>query len=111
MKRMRIDREGTHFSRRDHHAGLVPPLVQFGLYAKARGCMRVADQFHERFEGQEGAPPPILREVTEEPMLDSVPLACAGRKVRHVNRELKLVGQTLESGLPRPRPIAIAATG
>ena len=109
MKLVRIDREGAHLGRRDHDPCLVPTLVQFRFHAQPGGRLRVPDQCHERFKGHEGAAPPVFREVTEEPVLNLVPLARARWKVGDVNRQPEVVGQALETGLPRARPIAVAS--
>src|SRR3984885_8876460 len=52
---------------------------------------------------------PSLRYVTEQPVLDLIPLGGAGRIVVDVNDETGLVGQFLQFDLPKPPPRAIRA--
>ena len=43
---------------------------------------------------------PVLRDVTEQPVLDLVPFRCAGRIVVDADHEPGLVGQLLQFELP-----------
>jgi hypothetical protein len=54
-----------------------------------------------------GWPPPIARDVAEQPVLDRVPLACAGRKVTDADLKARVVGEALKLGLPQAQPIAV----
>ena len=68
-----------------------------------------ADQFdHGKAIGQRSAAP-VLRDVAEHPVLDLVPLRCAGRIVVDVDHEPGLVGQLLQFELPEPHPRPIRA--
>src|SRR3712207_4037316 len=50
----------------------------------------------------------VLREEGEQPVLDLVPFAGAGREVADAERQARLVGQPLQLPLPQPQPRAVA---
>jgi hypothetical protein len=58
-----------------------------------------------------GSPAPVLRDETEQVVLDLVPLARPRRKVAHNQRNPQLIGQFLQASFPqtRTRPVAPAA--
>jgi hypothetical protein len=71
----------------------------------------MANELDESFEGRQWLAPPVLGDVTEEAMLDLVPLAGAGREVTDPHTQVRLVGEVLELELPGMRSVPIAATG
>ena len=85
MKDVRVQGEVAHLSLRDDEAGLIASLIQLGFDAQPRGGAGVADELDEGLEGAQRTPPPVLRDVAEQPVLDLVPLARARRKVADVN--------------------------
>jgi hypothetical protein len=91
--------------------GAIPSFVQLGLYTEASHRARVPDELYDRFEGTQGTPPPILRDMAEQAMFNLVPLARARREVRHVDTQLEIVGQLLEPALPGAAAIPIAPAG
>src|SRR5437879_5848293 len=101
MKRVRVQREGPHFRVGDDAARRVPSVVQFRFDTQARCRSRMANERDDRLEGVERTTTPILGDVTEEPMLDLVPLAGARWEMRDVNPEAQVVGQSLQFLLPR----------
>ena len=106
---MTMQRDGAHFGRGDLDASAIPALVQLRAHAQPARGAGVADQVDDRFEGPERAAPPVRGDVTEEPMLDLVPLARARREVTHRDAQLEVVGQPLQFGFPGARAIAVAA--
>lgn len=72
------------------------------------GC---ADERHDGFErpGRTGAP--VLRDVTEQGCLILFHLLVTAREMRHVNRELPVVSESLQARLPGARAVRIAAAG
>src|SRR5437016_137100 len=52
---------------------------------------------------------PVLADEGEEPVLDFVPLAGAGRQVVDHDIEVEFVGQLLQFPFPQPHPRAVAA--
>ena len=104
-----MQRDGAHLGRGDLDAGPIPALVQLRAHPQPGRGAGVADQIDDRFERPEGASSPVGGDVTEEPMLDLVPLARARWEVTHGDAQCEGVSQALQFGLPRPRAIAIAA--
>ena len=96
-----MQRDGAQFGRGDLDAGAIPALVQLRAHAQPRRGAGVANQIDDRFELPERAAPPVRRDVTEEPMLDLVPLARARWKVTDGDAQLKGIGQALQFGVPR----------
>src|SRR5712672_878527 len=74
------------------------------------GC---GDELDDDLVADQGASLPVLADEGEEPVLDLVPLAGAGREMADGDVEPDLVGQLLELPLPQThaRPIAAAAIG
>ena len=107
------DVEGFHCGFADLDALLVAAGVECTLDFQTGLGRGRADQFdHGKAIGQRSAAP-VLRDVAEHPVLDLVPLRCAGRIVVDVDHEPGLVGQLLQLELPQPdpHPIAAAAVG
>src|SRR5712692_628047 len=109
MERMWMQRQRTHLRLAHVLPRWVGPLVQLGLDAQASLRPRVTDQLHDRLEGAERTASPVLGDVTEEAVLDLVPLAGAGREVRDVNTQTQVISQALQLRLPSARAIAVAA--
>ncbi len=81
MKDVRVQGEVAHLSLGDDEAGLIASLIELGPDAQTRGRARVADQLDEGLEGAQRTAAPVLRDVTEEPVLDLVPRTRARREV------------------------------
>jgi hypothetical protein len=65
------------------------------------------DQFDHGEAIDERATAPVLRDVTEQPVLDLVPLGCAGWIVADVDHEAGLLGELLQLDRgERPAPWA-----
>src|SRR5512142_2333649 len=62
----------------------------------------LTDQVDHHRSTHQGTTAPILREMTEHPVLDLVPLARARREVAHRDREPQEIGQLLDRYLPKP---------
>src|SRR2546425_9645576 len=86
----------------------VQAAIKPSPYAQSRSCTRVANEVDDRFQGSERLPSPVLCDMTEEPVLNLVPLARAGREVADDDIEARVVGEPLKLKLPSVRPIAIA---
>ena len=99
-----MQREALHFGAWNDDARGVAAFVELGFDSQAGGGPGVPDQGHHGFERAQRAPAPVLRDVTEQAVLDLVPLARARREVRHMDGEAQGVGEALEAGLPRARP-------
>ena len=106
---MGVKIQGSHLGGRDNKACLVATLVELRLDAEAGRGAGVANEFDDRLEGLQWTAAPVLSDVAEEPMLDLVPLARAGREVRDVDGAAQVVGEPLQRGLPPTGPIPVAA--
>src|SRR2546426_11099982 len=80
---------------------------RFDTQPRRGSCM--TNERDHRFKRAERTTAPILSDVTEEAMLDLVPLAGARWEMRDVNPEAQVVGQPLQFLLPRARAITVAA--
>ena len=56
----------------------------------------------------QGPSPPILSNMTKQPVLDLIPLTGPWRKVPHIDRDTNLIGQLLKFHLPQPIAAGIA---
>src|SRR6266851_7280347 len=106
MERMWNQRQRSHLRLGYHLSRRVAPFVQLGLDAQASRRPGVTDQLHDRLEGVERTASPVLGDVTEEAVLDLVPLAGAGREVRDMDTQTQVISQALQFRLPRARAIA-----
>jgi hypothetical protein len=111
VKSVRVQGEVAHLGLGDHEAGLIASLIELGFDAQPGSRSGVADQLDEGLEGAERTPPPVLRDMAEESMLDLVPFARARWEMRDVDGDAQVVGEPLQRGLPAARPIPVAATG
>jgi len=80
MERVAGDVEGGHFGVADPDAFGVGVFVKFAANGKTGFCRRCRDQFGDGGSAGQRTPP-VLRNVTEEAMLDLVPFRRAGRIV------------------------------
>ncbi len=85
------DIERAHIGVGDFDAGGIDSSIEFTSDGQA-GCRRgCADEFDDGLVVPERPPSPVPRDEREEPMLDLVPFAGAGRQVQHRYSEAKLV--------------------
>jgi hypothetical protein len=104
-----MQRQCSHFGPSNHPTRRVGPFVQLGLDAEASRGPSVTDQLHDGLEGAERTAEPVLGDVTEEAVLNLVPLAGAGRRVGDVDAQTQVIGQPLQFCLPCALAIAVAA--
>jgi hypothetical protein len=70
------------------------------------GCgSSCGNQLDDRQPAGQGPGTPVLRNVTEEAVLDLVPFRCAGRVVADADGQADLVSQRLEFALPQRDPL------
>ena len=94
---------------------LIPNATAFGiafrveasrdLEAGFRFC--VADQVDHRHPVEQRATAPILGNEAEHAMLDLIPLARAGGKMRDLDREMECLGQPLQLRFPEAYTTAV----
>ena len=65
---------------------LVGTIVKYGFDPQTSRCRRGAGHRDDHFKRPERCAAPVLRDVAEHAVLDLVPLARAGRKVRDAAR-------------------------
>ena len=80
----------------------------FGPDPEPGGCPDVPDAVDDGLVRRQRGAAPVRRDVTEEPVLDLVPLAGAGWKMTHLDGQSGLVGQLLKLMLPGAQPIPVA---
>lgn len=94
---------------------LIPNATAFGiafrveasreLEAGSRFC--VADQVDHRHTVEQRATAPILGNEAKHAMLDLIPLARAGWKMRDMDREMERLGQPLQLRFPEAYKTAV----
>src|SRR5579864_9434568 len=107
MERIAGDVEALHLGIADFDALLVGARVERAFNFETGlggGC---TDQLDDGEAIGERPTAPVLGEVTEQPVLDLVPLRDAGWIVVDVDREPGLVGKFLQFDLPQPHARAI----
>jgi hypothetical protein len=79
------EREVAHLRLRDFHSGRVFSLVELCLHTKAGCCPCVSYEIDDCLECNQGLRSPVRSDVTEQAMLDLVPLTRSRREVAHPN--------------------------
>ena len=80
------------------------------MHAKARLGGGRRDQLDDHLVIGEGASTPVHADLREEPVLDLVPFAGAGRQVTDRDRQTGLLGEAPELVLPGANSVAVAST-
>src|SRR5918911_5711569 len=94
--------EALHFVIADFNPRRVAASVEFGPYDEARLGAHAPDELNDGFVVDQRSSTPVLSDVTEEAMLDLVPLAGAGRKVRDADGQPRPRRELLKLSLPQP---------
>src|SRR5450755_3253767 len=110
MKLLFLDREAIHLLISDLSGDRVAASVQLRSNLQSRLGRRAADQVDDHLTAHQWSASPVLRDVTEHPVLDLVPLACARRKVAHRDAQTDLVDQSLQLNLPQAAAAPVGAT-
>ncbi len=82
--------------------GLVAVGVERGLHEKAGARRRRGNQIDDGLVADQRFAALVLRDETEQSMLNLVPLAGAGREMADRQRQIQFVGQGLQRPLPEP---------
>src|SRR5258708_38764102 len=109
MERIAGDVDAFHLGFADLDAFLVASCIERALDFQTGLGRRGTDQLDDGKAICERPATPVLRDVTEQPVLDLVPLRCAWWIVVDVDREPGLVGQLLQFELPEPHTRSILA--
>src|SRR6266487_2992296 len=100
MKSRGMEVEALKLTLGDLDAGRVGALVELGLDCQTSLRGGVGDEVDDDVVGDEGSAAPVASNVAEHPMLNLVPLACAGRKMAHSDADTGLVCEVLEGHFP-----------
>src|SRR5678816_1091900 len=106
---MRVKVDRRELLRWDLLADGVPPLVEASANNEPTAIRRVRDQVDDGFVRPQRPTAPVDRDEREQPVLDLVPLARAGREMADVNHEPEPVGEALQLVLPNVRAVSVAA--
>src|SRR5674536_210029 len=109
MERVAGDVEGGHFGVADLDAFGVGVFVEFAANGETGFCRRRRDQFDDGGSAGQRTPAPVLRNVTEQAMLDLVPFRRAGRIVANADGQPDLVGELLQFDFPQAHARAVGA--
>src|SRR4029077_13232274 len=104
-----FDVDGGHLGVGNDNAVGVLPSVEFAAHGEAGFGGGRRDQFDDDPVAGERLGAPVLADEGEEPVLDFVPLAGAGRQVVDHDIEVELLAYFLRSPFPQPPPRAVAA--
>jgi len=89
------DVERGHFGVADFDAFGVGVFVEFATDGETGFRRRRRDQFDDRRSTGQGTPPPVLRDVTEQAMLDLVPL-CAAETCEGRSNDPEIIWRLIE---------------
>jgi hypothetical protein len=107
---MAFQMEHIHFLIRHAPARLVDAVMEKSPYLQACCGRRPADVAQHSIPCPQGFPRPIEADLTEQAMLNRIPLRAAGRIVAHHHRQAQPVTDLcLQLMFPLPRATAIAA--
>src|SRR5205814_4642120 len=81
VKGVRLDPQTREFGVGDLDLGFIALPVDGGADDQAGACRGAGDETHDRLMAHQGPAAPVVRDETEQPMLDLVPLAGTGREV------------------------------
>ena len=102
MERITADVEVFHLGIGNLDAFLVDRSVEDSLDFESGLGGRRRDQIDDRGMVREWPAAPVLRDMTEEAMLDLVPFRGARRVMPDLDGEIGIVGKLLEFDLPKP---------
>src|SRR5262245_37558467 len=99
----------THHRLRYTNLERIASSVEARANFQAGRCPSASDELDDRFMTGQWTTTPVERDLRKEPMLDLVPLAGAGRQVRHMDLQAAVVRELLQLGLPKPIAGTVAA--
>ena len=104
-----LDSEVVHFCCTDFDAERILPRIQgrLNLQSLSRGGM--TDETDDDFMALERFATPVGGDVTEQAMLDLIPLTRPWRQMTDTDSKLAVVGEALQLAFPQSSPSAVAA--
>src|SRR5215467_484276 len=109
MELVTSDAEAFHLGLADLDALTIMAGIERTCDLETSLGRRRADQFDHSQAVSERPAAPVLRDVTEQPVFDLVPLGCARWIVVDMDYEAALVGELLQFDLPEPHTRAVRA--
>ena len=100
MQSVPLETDLVHFRIGDLPACRVLGRVNLGVNFQSLLGRCSRNEVDDHLEAGEWLAPPILADEGEKTVLDLVPLARAGRKVAHSNRQSGFVGESLQLAFP-----------
>lgn len=109
MESMSMDVKLSHLLISHLYAGLISALIRLGEDAQAFSGCGVGNQIDNDLAAYKGPSPPVLRKVSEHPVLDPVPLACPWGEVTDCDGKTRFIGKFLQFKLPKPGSAPVAS--
>src|SRR2546426_519306 len=97
-----LDGNRGHLFFSDFDSSRIAAGVEGRFDAQAGARCRGADEAHDGLVAEERTTSPVLGDVTEEAVLDLVPLAGSGREMANVDRQLEFRGELRQFRFPGP---------
>jgi hypothetical protein len=92
---------------RNLQACFVHAAIQTRATAQAGFGFRRTDKLYDRLKTDQRLSGPIAGDVTEQAMLNRIPLGGTGRVMRHRNGQIEFVRQLLQAEFPQPTTTAV----
>src|SRR3954452_10758725 len=109
MEGVGFEVEGGHLGIGNFDALLVAGLVETAGNGEAGCGGGVGNQLDDHLVADQRLAAPVLGDEGEQAVLDTIPLAGAGRQVVDGDGDAKLVGEGLELAFPQPQAHTVAA--
>ena len=100
MEYVWLDRDGRKVGVTHDQADGVGVGVERGAHLQAAARPEARDELDDHLVADQGPPTPVHGDEREQAMLDLVPLARAGREVRHPDAQTGFLGQAAQLELP-----------
>ena len=109
MKVGPVQIDGGQFGIANFDASRVTCDVEFSLDRESLLDGSGGDQIDDEFMTNEWSPAPILRDMTEHPMFNFVPLTRSRWEMADVNRQAQVRGRVPQGHFPQPTANVIRA--
>jgi len=110
MKPVGLELDLLHLRSTNLAPGGIFAPIQSACHCQSLRCGGSRDQVDDRFAIAQRLPAPVGGDEREEPVLDLVPPAGAGREATDRDGEPGLIGELLQLELPQPQPDRTAST-
>src|SRR5713101_953253 len=110
MERISLEIQASQFLIADLAAFFIAFVVESGRDSQAGFRFRVPDEVDDGHTVEQWPATPILGNEAEHAVLDLIPLACARRKMRDVNRQVEGIGKPVQFGFPQAHATTVTAS-